>query len=441
VIGPRIRLFVLYGLVLGSTALTYVISSERDALLESMDHSRSVPHESTVARADESGELDVPQETLSHLAALGYAPYANVPLEEEDRSGVVEHEAASASSGVNVVFPEFGCERIDFMDNDGSLIDSIDVSRLPKSECYSVKPVESGYVFLARPNLFRLDEQGQVVWKLVGGFNFHHDFGVDSERVVALDQWPRAVMHDGVERSVVDHRLVTIGLDGRVWSISSLHDLFWPSVLELAESLGVDPFAEDAVERFKMDKPGDFYHANSVQILESDSEIGRRGDVLISLRTLDTIATIDLVSASVAWRFNGAGLDHPHHPTLLSDGRILIFDNGWSRDYSRVIELDPATGEIVWQYQADPPSSFYSKRRGAAYRLPNGNTLITESNRGRAFEVTRSGERVWEYWMPPSLHRHELLRSTLFRLQRLSEEEYAARASGSKVAASRQRGD
>jgi len=439
VIGPRIRLFILYGLVFGSTALTYVISSERDALLESIEHSRTAPRAANVALPVESGELDVPAETLGHLAALGYAPYASVPGEEKDRSGVVEHEAEAVSGGVNLVFPEFGCERIDFMANDGSLLGSIDVSRLPKAECYSVKSVEGGYLFLARPNLFRLDGEGQVVWKLVGGFKFHHDFGVDEDRIVALDQRPRTLIHDGVERSVVDHRLVTIGIDGRVWSILSLHDLFWPSVLELARSLGVDPFAEDAVERLGMDKPGDFYHANSVQILESDSEIGRRGDVLISLRTLDTIATIDLVSESIAWRFSGAGLDHPHHPTLLPDGRILIFDNGWSRDHSRVLELDPATGEIVWQYQADPPSSFYSKRRGAAYRLPNGNTLITESDRGRAFEVTRSGERVWEYWMPPSLHRNELLRSTLFRLQRISEEEYAARASDPRVARIRTR--
>jgi len=37
---------------------------------------------------------------------------------------------------------------------------------------------------------------------------------------------------------------------------------------------------------------------------------------------------------------------------------------------------------------------------GYAQRLPNGNTLITESSFGRFFEVTKQGEIVWEYVNP-----------------------------------------
>ena len=32
--------------------------------------------------------------------------------------------------------------------------------------------------------------------------------------------------------------------------------------------------------------------------------------------------------------------------------------------YSRVVEVDPRRGEIVWQYRADPPESFFSGSRG-----------------------------------------------------------------------------
>src|SRR5262245_65643091 len=39
-------------------------------------------------------------------------------------------------------------------------------------------------------------------------------------------------------------------------------------------------------------------------------------------------------------------------------------------------------------------------RMGCAQRLPNGNTLITESSFGRFFEVTKEGEIVWEYVNP-----------------------------------------
>ena len=108
---------------------------------------------------------------------------------------------------------------------------------------------------------------------------------------------------------------------------------------------------------------------------------------------------------------------------MLDSGNLLIFDNGLRRGWSRVIELDPLTGEIAWEYRADPPESFYSKSRGSSQRLPNGNTLICESDRGRAFEVTASGEVVWE-WLNPARDGEGRL-STLVRMKRLPVEQIA----------------
>jgi hypothetical protein len=85
---------------------------------------------------------------------------------------------------------------------------------------------------------------------------------------------------------------------------------------------------------------------------------------------------------------------------MVGDGNILIFDNGVEREYSRVLEVNPGTGKIEWEYVGDPPETFYSPTKGSAQRLPNGNTLICESDRGRAFEITREGEIVWEWWNP-----------------------------------------
>jgi len=69
------------------------------------------------------------------------------------------------------------------------------------------------------------------------------------------------------------------------------------------------------------------------------------------------------------------------------------------RDYSRIIEFDPVTLEIVWEYKDG--KRFYSYFISSAQRLPNGNTLICEGAKGRIFEVTREGEIVWEYISPP----------------------------------------
>ena len=90
---------------------------------------------------------------------------------------------------------------------------------------------------------------------------------------------------------------------------------------------------------------------------------------------------------------------------MLDNGRVLLFDNGSHRQgqgvpYSRVIEVDPATNQIEWEYKGDPPLSFFSPVISSAERQPNGNTLICEGSTGRLFEVTRNKEIVWEYINP-----------------------------------------
>jgi hypothetical protein len=64
--------------------------------------------------------------------------------------------------------------------------------------------------------------------------------------------------------------------------------------------------------------------------------------------------------------------------------------------FSRVLEIDVATKKIVWKYQDNPASSFFSPRISNTQRLPNGNTLINEGWFGRLFEVTPEGETVWQ---------------------------------------------
>ena len=98
-------------------------------------------------------------------------------------------------------------------------------------------------------------------------------------------------------------------------------------------------------------------------------------------------------------------LAQQHFPNELANGNILIFDNGAHRrnialNFSRVIEVNRETKEIVWEYTDNPPQNFFSSYISGAQRLGNGNTLITEGAYGRIFEVTVAGEIVWEYINP-----------------------------------------
>lgn len=129
------------------------------------------------------------------------------------------------------------------------------------------------------------------------------------------------------------------------------------------------------------------------------------GDLLVSYRQTSTVGIVDRASGDFRWKWGPGQISHQHQPTYLENGRVLLFDNGSHRrapstNYSRVIEVDPKTNEILWEYRGDPPISFYSYQISGAQRLPNGNTLICEGAPGRMFEVTPGHQIVWEYINP-----------------------------------------
>ena len=127
------------------------------------------------------------------------------------------------------------------------------------------------------------------------------------------------------------------------------------------------------------------------------------GDLLVSFRQTDTVGIVDRATGNFRWKWGPGDISHQHNPTMLDNGRVLIFDNGPHKSgltHSRVIEVDPATNEIAWEYRGDPPISFYSYHISGAERQPNGNTLICEGAPGRIFEVTPGKEIVWEYINP-----------------------------------------
>jgi len=168
----------------------------------------------------------------------------------------------------------------------------------------------------------------------------------------------------------------------------------------------------------------DWPHINTLEILPESPAAAAdprfaAGNLLFCGRHIDTIGVIDRATGQVVWAWGPGELLGPHMPTMLPNGHLLVYDNGHNasvriRDYTRILELDPVSGEIVWQFVADPPQSFYSPARGSNERLPNGNTFIAESNSGRLFEVTPEGEMVWEFLTPdvrPSGHRQALYRA------------------------------
>jgi hypothetical protein len=152
------------------------------------------------------------------------------------------------------------------------------------------------------------------------------------------------------------------------------------------------------------------------------------GNLLVSFRDISTVVMINRRTGVIYWKLGAPPLAGQHAPHILSNGNLLLFDNGPHRldhsfPFSRVLEIDPATKAIVWKYQR--VSDFFSPRISNAQRLPNGNTFINEGWFGRFFEVTRDGAVVWEYVNPYFGRRQQLMINAVQRAYRYSAADIA----------------
>ncbi len=146
---------------------------------------------------------------------------------------------------------------------------------------------------------------------------------------------------------------------------------------------------------------------NSLEVLPD-------GNILANFMRTHHVAIIDKKTGKIKWRWGLGEVGHPHSPTALENGNILVFDNGrhavgLSFGYSRLLEVDPKTNKIKWEYLETPMCSFYSSIMGSCQQLPkpvdpNGrathNILVCEGINGRIFEITSDGRMVWEYVSP-----------------------------------------
>jgi hypothetical protein len=157
-------------------------------------------------------------------------------------------------------------------------------------------------------------------------------------------------------------------------------------------------------------------HLNSLDLTSNE-------DLVFSCRDNSRVGIISGSSGTLSWKFGAPELFHQHHATAVDNGNIQIFDNGMHRiglPFSRVVEIDPSTSKIVWEYTGLSQEQFFSGHISGAQRLPNGNVLICEGTSGRVFEITRRGETVWEWVTPFVAMNMGYARAWIFRAYRYS---------------------
>jgi Arylsulfotransferase (ASST) len=250
--------------------------------------------------------------------------------------------------------------------------------------------------------LVKMDKDAEVIWKYLE--RAHHDLDVGKDgRIYVLTheiRFDEIEIARHMEPPRIDDFVVVLSPDGEELKKVSVLDALADS--PYARLLARFPWYTTHPEQ----RNGDFTHANTVELIRPEAAanmpFAEAGQVLLSLRELDLIAVLDLEQERIVWALRGPWLGQ-HDPDALPNGNILLFDNlghYGPGGQARVIEFDPETLEIVWSYAGDEEHPFDSVLRSGQQRLPNGNTLITESDGGRIFEVTREGDIVWEYVNP-----------------------------------------
>lgn len=254
--------------------------------------------------------------------------------------------------------------------------------------------------------LVKYDKDSRVLWKYLS--HVHHDLDVAPDgkvyvltQEIGQDDLTHHYPHLKAPR--IDDYVAVLSPEGKELKKVRVIDVMLKS-----------PYARllDTVPWYIQKGAGDYLHTNSIEILHGQGShklaAAQPGRVLLSFREIGTIAVMDVEKEEIVWAMRGPWL-RQHDPDLLANGNVLLFDNQGHvgpGGITRVIEVDPNTQEIVWTYAGTPEKPFESEVRSSQARLANGNTLITESDGGRLFEVARDGDVVWE-WVNPVRGRRE----------------------------------
>ena len=291
----------------------------------------------------------------------------------------------------------------------------------------------------------------------------HHDFQVSGNPVgywvPGMDPDPNfdkmlILTHNDVKKpkispqNLLEDRLIEIDREGNLLWEWKMLDHF--NEFGLTEAQKNVIFRNPNVQHAGPEGQGDLFHVNCASYVgpnhwydEGDERFNPE-NIIMDSRECNMMWIISHETGEVVWKVGPdftktaelrlfGTIVGPHHTHMIpkglpGEGHVMVYDNGgWAgyglpnqfskiggkavrRDYSRVIEFDPTTLEIVWECTGEPIASgggfnfngnyFYSPLTSDAQRLPNGNTLICEGCSAILREYTKDQKLVWEYVYP-----------------------------------------
>jgi hypothetical protein len=381
--------------------------SEGDApAIEESDNRTAESKATSLGRS----EIDL----IEELSAIGYVAGSEIA---GDAEGVTKHDRLRVAPGLNLITSGHGPVAL-LMSMDGKILHEwrAEFSQVfpehPRFERDQVPRRNFWRDAVLFPNgdllvvwdlfgLFKLDRDSRVLWAVPEPA--HHDLQITESGEIVHLQAERKAIRGIPEQPAIEDYLVVRDARGRELRRVAMSDAlrnadwlslrksFWARSRERGYGLG-----EKSVY--------DPFHTNSLWLLRDfeAARLGdpfRAGDALVSMAMLDTIALIDMQRGVVRWWQQGPfGMQHEPRPTL--DGNIILFNNFVTDERSSAMTLDPRTGRVIREFMGPTAKPLHSKRSGRIQILPNGNTLVVETDHGRAFELTEKGSVAWAFHSP-----------------------------------------
>ena len=383
-----------------------------------------------------SADSDLTPEQMRQIEALRAIGYVDGSVAAPDFEGVVRHEGARSQSGFNFYVSGHDTEAI-LMDMAGRVVHRWRLDFAGSfPERSSQSPLES-MQFWRRAHLYpngdllaifdgfgliRVDKNSKLLWASPEAA--HHDLQVTADGdIYVLTREAHVVARVHPKRPILEDFISVLSPDGVVKTRLSLLEAFENAAPKADWLVASKRFWAKERTRKLAANPSDIFHTNGLTVL--DGSLAKRheafaaGNVLVSLCHLDTIAIVDMDQRRVVWTLEGRSTLQ-HDATITARGGLLFFDNHQvPMSRSSATELDPVTLETIWQYPGELDDPFFSRTCGTAQRLENGNTLITESDAGRAIEVTPDRQIVWEFYNPHRAGPQDEYIATLFEVIRL----------------------
>ncbi len=374
------------------------------------------------ARSNRDAEnlTDEQREEIEQLEALGYTDGVH---EAPDLMGVTRHQSDKTSGQYNL-FTSAHSATAQLIDMQGKVLHewSYPFSKVwpdyPKQDQLSTfwrrnYLFENGDLLAIYEGLgiIKVDKDSNLLW--ASGIRAHHDMQVMPDgSIYILSREANMVPRVNKNKAVLEDFVTVLGSDGEVKKSISL-------------LVAMEKSKYGKLWNKKTNWDGDLFHTNSIKVLDGKfahkNPAFAEGNILVSMLLPSLVGILDPSQEKFIWVKRGP-YKFQHDPRVLENGNVQIFDNqGAGKETSRVLEMDPETWKPVWEFTGSDSQPFYSETCGLAQRLLNGNTLITESDFGRAFEITSEGEMVWEFYNPFRAGDEDQYIATMMEMYRLPD--------------------